>query len=232
MPTTSTVLKISLGPALILIFLAAASISTPASAQGFNCRYARTPDEVRICKSEHLRGEDELWKRQGLPCARISPTGRSARQRIRRLSYRLSWLEGSARPTQERPLRARRLVDADGKESTLLAPIGRAKQESPRNDNLSLVLAVVASSVADAFACSPAPSCWIDEGPAYLKEQCRQSAKNPGTLKYLDEPDQIGRVIRACAKHHIAVKRPHKYSLRNGPVPRRGQLTAPWRASG
>lgn len=58
------------------------------------------------------------------------------------------------------------------------------------------------------LACSPAPSCWIDEGPAYLKDLCHQSAKNPSVLKYVDEPDQIGRFIRACARLHIAVKRP------------------------
>jgi uncharacterized protein len=57
MSTTSTVFEIS--PALIFIVLAAASTSMPASAQGFNCRYAKTPDEVRICQSEHLRGQDE-----------------------------------------------------------------------------------------------------------------------------------------------------------------------------
>jgi hypothetical protein len=59
-----------------------------------------------------------------------------------------------------------------------------------------------------ALACSPAPSCWIEEGPAYLKEMCRQAAKDPNTLKYVEEPKQIGRFIGACAKLRIAVKRP------------------------
>ena len=42
----------------MFIVLAVAS-SSPATAQSFNCRYARTPDEVRVCNSLHLRGEDE-----------------------------------------------------------------------------------------------------------------------------------------------------------------------------
>jgi len=42
-----------------------------------------------------------------------------------------------------------------------------------------------------ALACSPAPSCWIEESPAYLKEMCRQAAKNPSTLKYVDEPSKL-----------------------------------------
>ena len=49
----------NISPVLIFIVLAAASTSIPATAQGFNCRYARTPDEVRICRSEHLRAQDE-----------------------------------------------------------------------------------------------------------------------------------------------------------------------------
>jgi uncharacterized protein len=62
MPTTSTLFKIS--SALTFTVLAAASTSMPASAQGFNCRYAKTPDEVRICQSEHLRREDERLSEQ------------------------------------------------------------------------------------------------------------------------------------------------------------------------
>lgn len=31
----------------------------PASAQAFNCRYARTPDEVRVCRNGHLSRQDE-----------------------------------------------------------------------------------------------------------------------------------------------------------------------------
>jgi uncharacterized protein len=44
---------------IFTVLVTACSISTPASAQGFNCRYAKTPDEVRICRSHHLRSEDE-----------------------------------------------------------------------------------------------------------------------------------------------------------------------------
>jgi hypothetical protein len=63
-------------------------------------------------------------------------------------------------------------------------------------------------SVGTASACSPAPSCWIDEGPAYLKTICRDTAKNPSLLKHVDEPDQIGRFIKACAKLRIVIKQP------------------------
>ena len=61
MPTTSTVFKI--GSALAFLVLAPAATS-PVSAQSFNCRYARTPDEVRVCNSLHLRGEDERLSEQ------------------------------------------------------------------------------------------------------------------------------------------------------------------------
>jgi hypothetical protein len=54
-----------------------------------------------------------------------------------------------------------------------------------------------------AVACSPAPSCWIEEGPTYLKSVCREAVQNSDTLKYVDEPDQIGRFVKACAKLHI-----------------------------
>lgn len=49
----------------LLPFIALATASTsPASAQSFNCRYAKTPDEVRICKDQHLSGEDDRLAEQ------------------------------------------------------------------------------------------------------------------------------------------------------------------------
>jgi len=74
-----------------------------------------------------------------------------------------------------------------------------------------VILIIVASGLLDthiASACSPAPTCWIGESTAYLKDMCRQAAKNPDSLRYVDEPEHIGRFITACAKLRIMVKRP------------------------
>ena len=50
---------VTLFSVLLSFIVLAAAPTSPASAQSFNCRYARTPDEVRVCNSLHLRGEDE-----------------------------------------------------------------------------------------------------------------------------------------------------------------------------
>jgi uncharacterized protein len=44
---------------LVRLVLTVALLSGAAQAQGFNCRYAKQPDEVRICDSDRLRALDE-----------------------------------------------------------------------------------------------------------------------------------------------------------------------------
>jgi len=50
--------------ALSSVIVFAAAPTSPASAQSFNCRYAKTADEVRICKDRHLSGEDDRLAEQ------------------------------------------------------------------------------------------------------------------------------------------------------------------------
>jgi hypothetical protein len=56
-------------------------------------------------------------------------------------------------------------------------------------------------------ACSPAPSCWIESGPTYLRSVCEGYAKDHKTLteiaSYLDEPDDIANFASACGKLHV-----------------------------
>jgi len=62
-----------------------------------------------------------------------------------------------------------------------------------------------------ALACSPAPSCWIDEGPSYLRSVCKGYAKDGKTLgqiaSYLDEPEKITEFDRACRRVGVHLKR-------------------------
>jgi hypothetical protein len=74
-------------------------------------------------------------------------------------------------------------------------------------------LALVASLATDpATACSPAPSCWIESGPAYLKDVCKGYARDHRTASdiegYVEEPEKVGAFVKACGKLgiHIAAE--------------------------
>jgi hypothetical protein len=69
---------------------------------------------------------------------------------------------------------------------------------------LAAVIAV--AMIAPARACSPAPSCWIDEGPSYLRSICKEARDNAETLKYVDEPRKIPAFKNACKKLGIITK--------------------------
>jgi hypothetical protein len=60
------------------------------------------------------------------------------------------------------------------------------------------------------MACAPAPSCWIDSGPAYLRDVCRGYAKDHKTLAeiatYVEEPEGIAAFGKACEKVHVHLK--------------------------
>lgn len=57
------------------------------------------------------------------------------------------------------------------------------------------------------LACSPAPSCWIESGPEYLRAVCAGYAKDGRTVQeiasYLDDPKEIMTFVEACAKLHV-----------------------------
>lgn len=69
---------------------------------------------------------------------------------------------------------------------------------------LTLILFWLSISLTTAFACSPAPSCWMKYGPAYLKPICSGYAKDGRSLKeiqnYLDEPEKLNDFVQACLK--------------------------------
>lgn len=73
---------------------------------------------------------------------------------------------------------------------------------------LTIIAALLSVSAAlapgTALACAPAPSCWIDEGPEYLRSVCQGYADDHLTLSqiatYLDEPEKIEDFGLACAK--------------------------------
>jgi hypothetical protein len=59
-----------------------------------------------------------------------------------------------------------------------------------------------------ALACSPAPSCWMKEGPAYLRSVCKssQSQAVAEIRKYADEPELVPTFVNACKKMGITLK--------------------------
>jgi hypothetical protein len=70
----------------------------------------------------------------------------------------------------------------------------------------TIVLTAALCAVAlPAMACMPAPTCWMNSGEEYLKSVCHSVAHNPDALKYVEEPAQNGKFIRACAKLGIRV---------------------------
>jgi len=80
-----------------------------------------------------------------------------------------------------------------------------------------LLLAAVAvlGMVGSVLACSPSPSCWIEEGAKergseYLRSICLGYAKDHKTLKqiaaYADEPEKIVAFGKACKKWGVHLR--------------------------
>jgi hypothetical protein len=64
-----------------------------------------------------------------------------------------------------------------------------------------------------ALACSPAPSCWIEEGgpkSSYLKGICRGYAKDKRTVAdikgFVDEPEKVPEFVTACKNLGVTFK--------------------------
>jgi hypothetical protein len=72
---------------------------------------------------------------------------------------------------------------------------------------LLLTTAAVLASTS-AFACAPAPSCWLKTGPSYVRSICQGYAKDHRTVAeittYLDEPEKIQDFVTACKKLGVA----------------------------
>lgn len=64
--------------------------------------------------------------------------------------------------------------------------------------------------VPTAMACAPAPSCWLEEGPSYLRSICRGYAKDNRTLpqiaSFVDEPEKVPELAKACKKLGVTLK--------------------------
>jgi hypothetical protein len=75
-----------------------------------------------------------------------------------------------------------------------------------RTDLLCLT-AAISMTAGTAPACSPAPSCWMAAGPAYLRTICFGYAKKHKTLKeiatYVEEPEKISDFAKACEKSKV-----------------------------
>jgi hypothetical protein len=60
-----------------------------------------------------------------------------------------------------------------------------------------------------AMACGPAPSCWMEESPAYLKSVCQGYArdhKTAGDIRvYVEEPQLVPAFIKSCAKLRVFI---------------------------
>ena len=66
----------------------------------------------------------------------------------------------------------------------------------------------------EAKACSLAPMCRVNEGPAYAKDICRNVAKKPGVyLKDVEMPEKVGESVKACARVGVHIKLPPKISF-------------------
>jgi hypothetical protein len=78
-----------------------------------------------------------------------------------------------------------------------------------RKTALAFAAAMLASS--SVHACSPAPSCWIESGPEYLRAVCRGYANDHRTVtqiaSYLDEPERIADFVKACGKLRVHFNR-------------------------
>jgi hypothetical protein len=81
-----------------------------------------------------------------------------------------------------------------------------------RRKRLALFIAasLLALTSAPALACSPAPTCWMQESKSYLRSICQGYAKDGKTLtqiaEYLDEPEKIAAFGEACKRVGITLK--------------------------
>jgi hypothetical protein len=57
-----------------------------------------------------------------------------------------------------------------------------------------------------AFACAPAPSCYMTESKDYLKTVCRQDAKRAIEPTTYEDPDSVPAYIKACKKLGFTIK--------------------------
>lgn len=61
-----------------------------------------------------------------------------------------------------------------------------------------------------ASACSPAPSCWLEEGPSYVRTICKGYAKDGRTVddirSFVDEQDKVQDFVRACKKYGVTFR--------------------------
>ena len=73
-----------------------------------------------------------------------------------------------------------------------------------------IAAACIIITATPALACYPAPSCWISEGPAYVKSVCRGYQKDHRTLaeikKWLDQPEKISDFAAACKRVGVTLK--------------------------
>ena len=65
-----------------------------------------------------------------------------------------------------------------------------------------LVLSVALLVSVSALACSPAPSCWMEEGQSYLRSVCQSyKDKTPAQIaSYVEEPEKVPAFIQACKR--------------------------------
>lgn len=65
-------------------------------------------------------------------------------------------------------------------------------------------------AVTAASACSPAPSCWLEEGPSYVRTICKgyaQKGRSVADIRgFVDEPDKVQDFVRACKKYGVTFK--------------------------
>lgn len=61
-----------------------------------------------------------------------------------------------------------------------------------------------------ALACGPAPSCWMQSNPAYLRSICQGYEKDHRTLKqiaqFVEEPDKVAAFGKACEQLNVHLK--------------------------
>jgi hypothetical protein len=96
-----------------------------------------------------------------------------------------------------------------------LMPSNTGKSNMTRiiHEARAILLTTFAASTimtATTLACSPAPSCWMKSGPAYLRSVCMSYAKDHQTLKqiamYVEEPEKIAAFGNACKKLNVHLK--------------------------
>lgn len=86
-----------------------------------------------------------------------------------------------------------------------------------RSNIANLAIALMIAPTA-AYACKPAPSCWADSGPAYLRGICMGYAKEHKTLAQItsdlkDEPGYVDgdslAFVKECDKLHVHIYAKH-----------------------